>query len=92
MAKVKVKFVGLSYLTNNHEEVEIEVKDVQSLIEELALRYKRFKEEVIDKNTKWISSNFIVLLNNVVIHENRSFKDGDTLSIIPAISGGFINA
>jgi molybdopterin converting factor small subunit len=88
MAKVKVKFVGLSHLMNNLKELDIDVKDVQSLIEELALRYSRFREEVMDKNTKWISSNFLILLNNVVIHKNHNFNDGDVISIIQTISGG----
>jgi molybdopterin converting factor small subunit len=88
MAKVKVKFVGLSHLVDNCKELEMDAKDIQSLIEELALRYSKFREDVIDKNTGWVSSNFLILLNNVVIRKNHNFNDGDVVSIIQAISGG----
>lgn len=93
MAKVKVKFIGLSHLTDNHKEIEIQAKDVQSLVKDLALRYNKFKQEAIDPKTDWISSNFLILVNNVVIKDkNQGFKDGDIVSIIQAISGGFINS
>ncbi|MEM2897483.1 MAG: MoaD/ThiS family protein [Candidatus Bathyarchaeia archaeon] len=84
----KVKFVGLSHLTGDQKEIELYAKDVQSSIEELALHYGKFREEVIDQKTRWTSSNFLILLNDTVIHKSRNLNDGDAVSIVQAISGG----
>ncbi len=91
--KVRVP-TPLQKLTNNQQEVYIDgAADILSLIEELEKKYPGFKERLCDENGKlrrfiniFINDEDIRFLEN----EKTKLKDGDEVSIIPAIAGGKI--
>ncbi|MFN3966097.1 MAG: MoaD/ThiS family protein [Endomicrobiia bacterium] len=89
---IKVRIpTPLQKLTNNQAEVESEGKNIKELIENLDKKYPGIKERLYDENgnlRRFI--NFFVNDKDIrfLEGENTELKDGDEVSIIPAIAGG----
>jgi molybdopterin synthase sulfur carrier subunit len=78
-------------LTNGQREVEAEGRNILELIEDLERRYPGLKERLCDEQgnlRRFI--NFFVNDEDIrfLEHEKTSLKDGDVVSIVPAIAGG----
>ena len=81
----------LRKLTNNEEMVEVSAGTVAGAITELQSRYPGIKERLVDENgvvrrfvNVYVNEEDIRFLQN----QQTPLKDGDELSIIPAIAGG----
>ncbi|MBI5043707.1 MAG: MoaD/ThiS family protein [Nitrospirae bacterium] len=89
---VKVKIpTPLRKLTGNSGEVEIDGKNIGEMIENLEKSYPGLKERLCDE-TGAIRRFVNVYINEEDIRfmqgKDTSLKDGDEISIIPAIAGG----
>jgi molybdopterin synthase sulfur carrier subunit len=78
-------------LTNGQREVEAEGRNILELIEDLERRYPGLKERLCDEQgnlRRFI--NFFVNDEDIRFLENEKtpLKDGDVVSIVPAIAGG----
>ena len=81
----------LRKLTNNEELVEVNGMTIAEAILELQTRYPGIQERLVDE--KGEVRRFVnVYVNEEDIrflqHQNTPLKDGDEISIIPAIAGG----
>ncbi len=81
----------LRKLTNNEEVVEVKAGTVGEAIAELQSRYPGIRERLVDDNgdvrrfvNVYVNEEDIRFLNN----QQTLIKDGDEVSIIPAIAGG----
>jgi molybdopterin synthase sulfur carrier subunit len=81
----------LRKLTNNEELVEVSAGTVGAAIVELQTRYHGIKERLMDDNGEvrrfvnvYVNEEDIRFLQN----QQTPLKDGDEISIIPAIAGG----
>jgi len=81
----------LRKLTNNEELVEISAATVGAAIAELQSRFPGIKERLVDENGEirrfvnvYVNEEDIRFLKN----QDTPLKDGDEISIIPAIAGG----
>lgn len=89
---VKVRIpTPLQKLTQEKAEVEINASSIQNLIQELDRTYPGIKERICDE--KGNLRRFVnVFLNEEDIRflkkEQTPLKDGDEVSIVPAIAGG----
>ncbi len=89
---IKVRIpTPLQKLTNNQVEVECEAKNIKELIENLDKKYPGIKERLCDeKGNLRRFINFFVNDKDIrfLDGEQTELKDGDVVSIIPAIAGG----
>jgi len=81
----------LRKLTNNEEVVEVSAATIGDAISELQTRYPGIKERLIDESgtvrrfvNVYVNEEDIRFLDN----QQTKLKDGDEISIIPAIAGG----
>ena len=81
----------LRKLTNNEEVVEVSAATIGDAISELQTRYPGIKERLIDDSgtvrrfvNVYVNEEDIRFLDN----QQTKLKDGDEISIIPAIAGG----
>ena len=81
----------LRKLTNNEELVEINAATIGDAIVELQTRYPGIKDRLIDETGSirrfvnvYVNEEDIRFLEN----QKTALKDGDEISIIPAIAGG----
>ena len=81
----------LRKLTNNEEVVEIDASTIGAAITELQTRYPGIKERLMDESGQvrrfvnvYVNEEDIRFLKN----QDTPLKDGDEISIIPAIAGG----
>ena len=81
----------LRKLTNNEEIVDVDASTINELIAELQTRYPGFKERLLDETgavrrfvNVYVNEEDIRFLQN----QQTKLKDGDEISIIPAIAGG----
>jgi molybdopterin synthase sulfur carrier subunit len=81
----------LRKLTNNEEVVEVNAATIHELIAELQTRFPGFKERLLDETGSvrrfvnvYVNEEDIRFLQN----QQTNLKDGDEISIIPAIAGG----
>jgi molybdopterin synthase sulfur carrier subunit len=81
----------LRKLTNNEELVQIKAETIGGAILELQSRYPGIKERLVDDNGEvrrfvnvYVNEEDIRFLQN----QQTPLKDGDEISIIPAIAGG----
>ena len=81
----------LRKLTNNEELVEINATTIGDAITELQSRYPGIKERLLDDSGSvrrfvnvYVNEEDIRFMQN----QQTSLKDGDEISIIPAIAGG----
>ena len=89
---IKVRIpTPLQKLTQEKPEVEIQAKNIQDLIEQLNRAYPGIKDRICDDQGKL--RRFVnIFLNEEDIRflkkEQTPVKDGDEVSIVPAIAGG----
>jgi molybdopterin synthase sulfur carrier subunit len=89
---VKVRIpTPLRKLTNDEEIVEVSAGDVAAAITELQSRYPGIQERLVDESgavrrfvNVYVNEEDIRFLQN----QKTALKDGDEISIIPAIAGG----
>ena len=81
----------LRKLTNNEEVVEVSAATISDAISELQTRYPGIKERLVDESgavrrfvNVYVNEEDIRFLQN----QKTPLKDGDEISIIPAIAGG----
>lgn len=81
----------LRKLTNNEELVEVNAATIGDVIAELQMRYPGIKDRLIDETGSirrfvnvYVNEEDIRFLEN----QKTTLKDGDEISIIPAIAGG----
>ena len=81
----------LRKLTNNEELVEVNATTIGDAIAELQTRYPGIKERLVDETgavrrfvNVYVNEEDIRFLEN----QQTKLKDGDEISIIPAIAGG----
>jgi molybdopterin synthase sulfur carrier subunit len=81
----------LRKLTNNEEIVEVNSATIGEAITELQSRYPGIKERLVDENGEvrrfvnvYVNEEDIRFLQN----QSTPLKEGDEISIIPAIAGG----
>ncbi len=81
----------LRKLTNNDEVVEVQPGTIGSAIKELQTRYPGIQERLVDEAgavrrfvNVYVNEEDIRFLKN----QDTPLKDGDEVSIIPAIAGG----
>jgi len=81
----------LRKLTNNEEVVEVSSSTIGDAIAELQLRFPGIKERLVDEKGEvrrfvnvYVNEEDIRFLQN----QKTPLKDGDEISIIPAIAGG----
>jgi len=81
----------LRKLTNNEELVEVNGSTIAEAISELQSRYPGIQERLVDEKGEvrrfvnvYVNEEDIRFLKN----QQTSLKDGDEISIIPAIAGG----
>lgn len=81
----------LRKMTNDQAEVSADGASVAEVLENLGKIYAGLRERILDENGK-IRRFVNVYLNEEDIRflksEQTAVKDGDTLSIVPAIAGG----
>jgi sulfur-carrier protein len=88
--KVRVP-TPLQKLTQNQGEVEVTGTSVKEVLADLEKRYPGIKERLYDeKGSLRRFINFYVNEEDIrfLQGDNTSLKDGDELSIVPAIAGG----
>ncbi len=81
----------LRKLTNNEETVEVNAKSIGEAIAELQARFPGIQERLVDeKGEVRRFVNVYVNEEDIRFLKNREtpLKDGDEISIIPAIAGG----
>jgi molybdopterin synthase sulfur carrier subunit len=90
MKKVRIP-TPLRKLTNNEELVEVKAATIGEVIAELQSRYPGIQERLVDEKGEvrrfvnvYVNEEDIRFLNN----QQTALKDGDEISIIPAIAGG----
>ncbi|HZV35731.1 MAG TPA: MoaD/ThiS family protein [Verrucomicrobiae bacterium] len=81
----------LRKLTNDQELVEVNAATIGAAITELQTRFPGIKERLVDDNGEvrrfvnvYVNEEDIRFLQN----QHTPLKDGDEISIIPAIAGG----
>jgi molybdopterin synthase sulfur carrier subunit len=81
----------LRKLTNNEEVVEVTAATIGEAITELQSRYPGIQERLLDEKGElrrfinvYLNEEDVRFLDN----QKTSLKDGDEVSIIPAIAGG----
>jgi sulfur-carrier protein len=81
----------LRKLTNNEEMIEINAATISDAIKELQSRYPGIQERLVDEKGEvrrfvnvYVNEEDIRFLKN----KETPLKDGDEISIIPAIAGG----
>ena len=81
----------LRKLTNNEELVEVNGSTVGEIIAELQTRYPGFQERLLDETGQirrfvniYVNEEDVRFLEN----QDTALKEGDEVSIIPAIAGG----
>jgi molybdopterin synthase sulfur carrier subunit len=82
----------LQKLTNGKAEVECNAKNIVELVDALDKDYPGVKERLSDNGkirrfiNVYVNEEDIRFLNK----EETTLKDGDTISIVPAIAGGCV--
>lgn len=89
-SKVRIP-TPLRKLTNDQESIEIESNTVGGAIEELEGKFPGIKERLVDEEGEirrfvnvYVNEEDIRFLEN----QDTPLKEGDDISIIPAIAGG----
>jgi sulfur-carrier protein len=89
---IKVRIpTPLQKLTNGNAEVECSVKNVTELIDALEKNYPGMQERLSESGkirrfiNVYVNDEDIRFLNK----EDTTLKDGDIISIVPAIAGGW---
>lgn len=82
----------LRKFTQGADEVNAQGSNIRSLVEDLEKNYPGIKERICDETGKvrrfvnvYVNGDDIRFLQNL----ETSLKEGDSISIVPAIAGGF---
>jgi molybdopterin synthase sulfur carrier subunit len=82
----------LRKFTQGVDEVNAQGANVKSVVEDLEKKYPGIKERICDESGKirrfvnvYVNGDDIRFLQNL----DTSIKEGDNISIVPAIAGGF---
>ncbi len=76
--KVKVLFFGvLSEVTGTSLKFYDNVKSIEGL-----------KLRIYDDYPEVVHYNFLISLNNEIIHSDAEFNDGDEIALLPPFAGG----
>ncbi|MFX0073036.1 MAG: MoaD/ThiS family protein [Candidatus Hermodarchaeota archaeon] len=95
MSKIKVSFFSLLIDIVGREEISLSINSemtIKNILEKLRLSFgKSFEEKIF--NSEGILNKYIIIgLNGKDIRKfdglDTIIKDGDTISILPAIAGG----
>ena len=82
----------LRKLTNNESEVSVEAGSVGDLVDALEAAYSGIAEKLLDEKGE-IRRYVNVFVNDEDIRfldgKGTALRDGDNISIVPAIAGGF---
>lgn len=92
MMAIKVRIpTPLQKLTNGKAEVECDAKTIAELVDVLERSYPGIKERLSDGGKIRRFINIYVNEEDIrfVNKEETALKDGDTISIVPAIAGGW---
>jgi len=91
MAKRVLIPTPLRKLTDNEHEIEVAANTIGEAITELQSRYPGIQERLLDETGRirgfvsvWLNGEDIRFLKN----QQTTLRDGDEISILPAISGG----
>lgn len=89
---VKVRIpTPLQKLTNDQEEIDLRANSIRELIDSLESKYPGIKERICDESGN-VRRFVNIFLNDEDIRflekEGTALKEGDVVSIIPAIAGG----
>lgn len=89
---VKVQIPApLRPLTGGADQVDVEAKDIASLVEGLESKHKGMKERLCDASGN-LRSYVRIFVNDEDIRflqeKSTALKSGDTVAIVPAIAGG----
>jgi len=92
MGKAKITFYGALAKITKEKTVEVNCSTLKDVINELTAKYgEQFKNKIYDEKGKirrfiniYVNGKDIRFLN----HLNTELKDGDDISIIPAVGGG----
>ena len=92
MAMIKVRIpTPLQKLTKNKDVVECSAENVKDLVDNLEKSYPGLKERLCDENGK-IRRFLNIYVNDddirFLMMDQTPLKDGDDVSIVPAITGG----
>lgn len=83
----------LQKLTQNQGEVKVESKNIKELVEDLEKSFPGIKERLCDKTGK-VRRFINIYVNEEDVRflqmDDTPLKDGDEVSIIPAIAGGTV--
>lgn len=81
----------LRTLTKGADEVKVNGNNIKDIIEDLEANYKGIKERICDEKGQirrfinfYLNDEDIRFMDNL----NTPVKDGDNISIVPAIAGG----
>lgn len=90
MVRVRVP-TPLRKFTNGADEVDAQGNSVRALVEDLERKFPGIKERICDETGKirrfvnvYVNGDDIRFLQNL----ETSLKEGDSISIVPAIAGG----
>ncbi len=94
--KVKVQYLGLvkTYTNTGQDDLTLqENTQLSLLLEKLAKRFgKPFDPEVYEPGKKEVKPMFTVMVNGIIIGQlngvDTELKDGDTIIIMPLMTGG----
>lgn len=77
-------------LTNNQKQVEIAGSNVMEVINRMEENFPGFKEKLISKGKQHQFINIYVNDNDIRFCDGltTNLKDGDSLTILPAVAGG----
>lgn len=92
MGRVKVTFYGALARAVGEKETEVEASTLNDVLSRLTAKYgEHFKERIYDETgvlrrfvNIYVNGKDIRFLDNL----NTTLKNGDEISIIPAVSGG----
>ena len=92
---VKVRIpTPLQKITQGKGDVELQASNVKELLDQLEKKYPGIKDRLCDESGK-VRRFVNIYLNEEDIRflkqESTSLKDGDEVSIVPAIAGGSVN-
>lgn len=77
-------------LTNDQKQIEIAGTNVLEVIDQINQNYPGFKEKLISKGKQHRFINIYVNDNDIRFCDGltTNLKDGDSLTILPAVAGG----
>lgn len=94
--KVKVRYLGSVGVALGKQEEEIDIGDaarLSDLLTKLAEKHgEKFRDDVLDPDRTDIRVDYVAAVNGVLINQlqgiQTKLKPGDTIVLMPAVSGG----